>query len=490
MKTKKKILLILIIIIFILFSIALPTSVYIYLKYFSINTSYSSKVTKENSQFVQNPYQGFYHLYGFSLTDDNTDKAAALSDTIINDNYSLALLEINLKNFNSQNLSDNALSQLETLLSSCEASDKKLIIRFLYDWDGKALETEPDSIEQIFSHMDQISPYINNYKNTVYILQGIFAGNCGEMNNSKYMSHENMTALINHLNSCIDSSIFLSVRTPAQWRIINNCTMDNLSDTLTKNPIASRLGLFNDGLLASDIDLGTYGVSSFEGTENPADKGTRNEEILFQNILCSITPNGGECVIDNPYNDLDNAINDFYSMHISYLNCDYDAEVLNKWKNTAYSGNNAFDGTDGYSYIESHLGYRYVVTDSSIEAATDNFLSMLHQIKGHDITLNFTLENRGFAPSYRQFSSEIIVINSNDNSSMSLPVEFDNRKLDSNSSVTLSVKIDTSQIEMGSYKLYYSMTDSSSAANSKIAFANENYSDSEPGVMLGILDIQ
>ena len=116
-------------------------------------------------------------------------------------------------------MSEQALAQLDAILSGCESANKKIILRILYDWDGMAQQTEPSDISVILSHMDSIAPIVNSY-----IMQGIFVGNCGEMNNSVYMSDENMKTLINHLNDCTDKDIYLAVRTPAHYRIITERT--------------------------------------------------------------------------------------------------------------------------------------------------------------------------------------------------------------------------------------------------------------------------
>ena len=53
-------------------------------------------------------------------------------------------------------------------------------------------------------------------------------------------------------------------------------------------------------------------------------------------------------------------------MHVSYLNKDYDPDVINKkWKTSLYSGSDLlYHGMTGYDYISCHLGYRYVLTAS------------------------------------------------------------------------------------------------------------------------------
>lgn len=68
--------------------------------------------------------------------------------------------------------------------------------------------------------MDQTAEVVNRYTDCVFLMQGIFVGNCGEMNNSHYMSDEDCTTLMHHLAEVTDPSVFLSVRTPVQRRKI------------------------------------------------------------------------------------------------------------------------------------------------------------------------------------------------------------------------------------------------------------------------------
>jgi len=184
--------------------------------------------------------------------------------------------------------------------------------------------------------MDQLAPVINCYADHIHILQGIFVGNYGEMNNSIYLSTQSMTALLTRLADLTDPSIYLSVRTPAQWRSITSSVSLPFPFPTFDGSLMSRLGLFNDGMLGSDTDLGTYGTISRDGSETPGDKGTQQEELAFQDMLCRYVPNGGEAVIDN----------------------------------TTYPGDDCFDGCTGYKYIRAHLGYRYVLQSSDFRFNT------------------------------------------------------------------------------------------------------------------------
>lgn len=314
--------------------------------------TYMTESFSESTKYLPNPYQGFYHIIGYTLSDDY---APADGSSYRTDSYtdSLALLEINLRNYHTTEISETGLAQLNDILTawSQSPSHTKLILRFLYDWDGIALATEPESLDLILTHMDQVSTLVNQYCDSIYIIQGIFIGNWGEMHHSHFMDAASVKTLIQHLNDVIDPSIYLSVRTPAHWRMITD-----LYDLPTKFPafetdvsLISRLGLFNDGILGSESDLDTYGNTARRDAASPAFQGTRKEELEFQNHLCRYVPNGGEVIYNNTLSDLETSVSDLRVMHVSYLNADYDSRVLDKWKKSIWTGNDSFHGCDGYS---------------------------------------------------------------------------------------------------------------------------------------------
>ena len=85
----------------------------------------------------------------------------------------------------------------------------------------------------------------------------------------------------------------------------------------------ARLGLYNDGMLGSVSDLGTYGDTKRKDATSPSYKGTREDELKFQNTLCQYVPNGGEVVSDNSYNDLQGVIFKVPNCeHVSYVAAD------------------------------------------------------------------------------------------------------------------------------------------------------------------------
>lgn len=368
---------------------------------------YTAEVFSESDKPLQNPYCGFYHIIGYTLSDGYT-YSDGYKNAVTSYSEPLALLEINLKNYRSAYISEKGLEQLNDILAKWAQSPNgtKLILRFLYDWDGIALATEPDSLNLVLKHIEQIAPTINLHRDCIYIMQGVFIGNWGEMHHSKFCDVNSLKQLINKLNDVIDPSIYLSLRTPAQWRSVTEIynPPEKISAFSTKKPLFSRLGLFNDGILGSESDLGTYAESE------------REKELKFQNELCRYVPNGGEVVYNSNLSRLETAVSALKTMHISYLNEDYDSRVIEKWKNSVWTGEGVFNGCDGYSYIKAHLGYRYFIDSCKLKKS--GFLRS-------ECTLEITVKNSGFSSTLKPFESSVTLINKETEDCVRIPIDAD-----------------------------------------------------------------
>lgn len=422
---------------------------------YSSRIYYNPEAFTESDKPLQNPYCGFYHIIGYTLSDGYT-YSDGYKNAVTSYSEPLALLEINLKNYRSADISEKGLEQLNDILAKWAKSPNgtKLILRFLYDWDGVALATEPDSIDIILKHIEQVSQSVNRYRDTVYIMQGVFIGNWGEMHSSKFQDENSVKQLIDKLNGVIDPSIYLSLRTPRQWRTFN-CSSGPKSNT--------RIGLFNDGILGSESDLGTYADSE------------REKELKFQNELCRYVPNGGEVVYNSNLSRLETAVSALKTMHISYLNEDYDSRVIEKWKNSVWTGEGVFNGCDGYSYIKAHLGYRYFIDSAGLKKS--GFLRS-------EYTLEITVKNNGFSSTLKPFESSVTLINKETEECIRIPIEADFECIDSESKKTFTAKLPVKELKQGEYLIYFSVK--SKTSGHTVFMANEN-EITKNGYLLGRL---
>lgn len=364
---------------------------------------------RESAEHLDNPERGFYMLRSFTLRDD-LDCAAALAEAFRwEEGLALLLAEFNLCRYASGEISREGLDALDGLLRGLRARGKQLIVRFVYDLEGKNLQTEPQSRAVIERHMEQTGEVLRRYADCVFTLQGLFTGNWGEMNGTRYARAEDLRALSKRL-AAATGEMFLALRTPMQRRRV--VERDALSGSL-----ASRLGLFNDGILGSANDLGTYGerervVSAWE------DAWRREDELSFQSELCRCVPNGGE-VVSGGDAGLAHAAETLRRMRVSYLNRDYDRAVLERWAGETWHERGAFDGADGLSYIAAHLGYRFVIER----------VRLTQSLFGGRLRGEVRLRNVGFAPVYHPLRAELVLADGAGRETRCIPLDGELRSL-------------------------------------------------------------
>ena len=121
----------------------IATIIVLKIVFFFGRVCYTAEVFSESNKPLQNPYCGFYHIIGYTLSDIY-DKCDNCTDQINKYTDQLVLLEINLKNYHTTDISEKGLEQLNDILAKWAQSQNgtKLILRFLYDWDGIALATD------------------------------------------------------------------------------------------------------------------------------------------------------------------------------------------------------------------------------------------------------------------------------------------------------------------------------------------------------------
>lgn len=434
---------------------------------------------EESDRKLNNPNCGFYYIHGFWITDEVADYKENVSNRFAEDkDTTLAMIQINLQNYRDREISEQGLLNIEALFTELEQIDKNLILRFLYDWDGENAEKEPEDLKIILKHMEQVAPIVNRHKAQIYTMQGLFIGNWGEMNGTKYTSVSDLKTLTNKLVEVLDEDIYLAVRMPMFWRQITDIA--DLTQDLARSDIGLRLGLYNDGIMGNEQDYGTYGTKSRQ-EQGDLSYWNREEELAFQKILCEKVPNGGEVIVDNSYNDLENAISSLKTMHISYLNRDYDRNVLNKWAAETISQEGCFDGMDGLSYVERHLGYRFLVDHVAVD----------YSFKEDEISVTADIKNVGFSPIYKAAKAELVVYHHNTGTWESYSMEGDLRALsggnDSQQIETFSQKINLTGEEPGQIDLYVKISDVQTGQ--QILLANEQEAV-DLGYKIGTLEVE
>lgn len=434
----------------------------------------------ESAKELDNPNQGFYYIYGFWIRDEEMDYEKLVEEKFEKDTETaLAMIQINLQEYRNGAISEQGLANIEALFDALEGLDKQLIVRFLYDWDGKNEQYEPKSIDIILGHMSQLEDILKGHSSKIFVLQGLFIGNWGEMNGTRYSDMTSMQTLARQLATVTDDSTYLAVRMPAQWRQITG------SETVTdknfeEDPLAGRLSLFNDGMLGNEGDYGTYGTQSV-GEVGEYSCWTRGEELEFQEKLCRRVPNGGEVINENPVNDFENACRDMAMMHVTYINRDYDRNVLNKWAKSVVQTEGCFYGMDGLTYMERHLGYRLLITEVSME----------HDFWRDTVCVDVTLKNVGFAPLYKECRVTLILCDTQTEEQWTFDVTQELRALsggrNAEQTQTISAEIPLGEFWEEHYQVYVRMEDEATGKQLQLANVQER---TELGYRIGSITQQ
>jgi len=441
---------------------------------------------------LNRPDCGWYQLYSYYLQPNtalNPDEFYFVEKDEAGYKFRLSLLEFNLAEYAGGALDTFALQNIRQVLQYFTTTKSKVIIRFLYDWDGLGMEKEPDDITIIQEHMKQAGSVLNEYSSLIYTTQGIFVGSWAEMHDSKYLTDESMTSLLLQYASVTDPSIYLAVRTPNQYRTIFRELKEQPEKygkySVTAEELQKRLGLYNDGMLGSISDTGTYQAWN---TENAAlnEEQLREAELSFQKELCLAVPNGGEAVNDNVYNDGENAVKDLRAMHISYLNKMHDEAVINKWKNTVWEQEGSvYDGCSVYEYITDHMGARFVLKDCSLS---------YQPFQKEDAAGSVTIENVGFSNLYHPKHFLLTLINKETGDTIQLLDSQKDTSLpplqnwNSGEEVTLPFHFSPFDLEDGEYILTAALKETDS--EKIISFANDSFRKELNGYQLGTITIK
>ncbi len=443
----------------------------------------------ESSRELHNPNRGFYRIYMYEITDKKVNYKKVIADQFQDDiQTDLSLIEVNLRNYREGAISEEGLDNIDALFEELESLEKGLIVRFLYDWDGEIEKYEPENLDIILMHMEQLEVILRRHRDQIFIVQGMFTGNWGEMNGTQYSRADHLRELTGKLMEVTDESTYLAVRMPSQWRRI--MTDERLRGRelrrkdILSDPVARRLSLFNDSMLSDESDGGTYGTEEYGG----AGVFRREEELAIQQTLCSVVPNGGEVLNDNPYNDLSEAIEDFSRMHVTYLNDGYDQAVLDKWARETFQGEGCFQGMDGLTYMERHLGYRLLITDTGI----------LEDKLRNSLSVDIVLKNVGFAPVYRAPQVRLVLHEEKENRMFFYEMEGNLCELaggnEAEKTLTLSADIALRELPKTKYSLYFSIVDPASGrhillANQEDEKAFGEVYDTQYGYCIGTVEL-
>lgn len=376
----------------------------------------------DDLEVLENPGIGFYRPVGIHLyTEGNQPKGTwgnlthlRMDISEFSDKAPIAIdKEKNDTTFGkSQPLTQDALAAFEATLDNVRQRGKSAIVRFAYDLNYNGFKNcDPDQ-SVILKHLQQIGAvYGRNTDVIQYVELGMY-GSWGEMHSSHTGTNEHIAEALQTLLECTPPEIKIGVRRPdivATWLGVNEG--NNYSGfeidseafqqaAQAKGDTLFRVGMYNDGYLGSSSDLGTIGMGA------SGHQMTREMMVKWLEQYSSHTPYGGELVAnyngEHPINTPAYLSEEGFRTHTSYLNYEWHQPTILGWKEMTYEGDEAeYNGKDGFTYVENHLGYRFILRESEI--ACD----------GRTITGSFKIENVGFGNLTKPSIATFVVRNEN-----------------------------------------------------------------------------
>lgn len=339
---------------------------------------------EESTAECSNPARGWYQIHTFFAEQEPDFEELRWC---LHPEDTLAFLLIDIGHFRDRDLDREALERISRILVFFGTRGYDCIVRIVYDHEGRASAGEPFSFSQVKSHLEQIGPLMAQFTDTVYVLQGMLVGSWGEMHSSRFLSEPQLCQMAEILRRYRGKQTYLAVRRPVYWRMLHG-------DQKGKRPVtAEDMGIFDDGILGSKSNLGTFGTQcrTCAAWNSPW---RRSDELSFEAEIGCHAPNGGEVVYSPDY------LRELYpaavkelliGMQVTYLNRAHDTRMLEVWKEWKYPGTGVWAGKSFYDYVSAHLGYRFLVRGVRVRKE-----------KREKYFVEIEIENTGFAGGYQE----------------------------------------------------------------------------------------
>lgn len=382
---------------------------------------------------IANPDRGFYHYtethYSSSGSGYTSLDAPTLTRWRTEEDVTLVYRIFYLEKFVDLDSIDDAYLHLVAQdLAAARAAGVKLVARFAYSSSSSA----DAPAARVVRHIGQLAPVLNAGADVLAALQAGFIGQWGEwyytdnfagdpgrpwaLNDADWtLRGQVLAALVQETVS----SVKIQVRYPAiKQRLL---------------PSSPRVGVHNDCFLASADDYGTFA--------NESDRAWLAEQTRS-------VPMGGEtCAVNAPRSSWPSAESDLAAYHWSFLNADYNSDVLSSW------------GADGLNSARLRLGYRLRMVGSVLPTSA---------AAGGVLSLQLTLTNDGYAAPFNARPVQLVLSGNSGTYRRTLPVDI--RQVAPDVSVTVSAQVPAPS-RPGWYKLYLALPDAAPRLASRPAYS-------------------
>jgi Domain of unknown function (DUF4832)/Domain of unknown function (DUF4874) len=396
---------------------------------------------------LANQERGFYHHTETHYRADGSGYVpldlATLRDFRTQENVTQILRVFYLEKFAGQDQLDPAYLELVRAdLRTVRAAGLKAIVRFAYAQPPGWPPTIPYGdapVARVLKHITQLTPVLRENADVIAVVQSGFVGLWGE---GYYTDHfadpqdpsivtdqnwADRRAVIMALLKALPANRMIQVRTPyMKQRMLGVPTGAEGGLTAEQaydgSPVA-RVGHHNDCFLASPDDFGTYLSDPIE----------LDKDFVAQDT--NYLPEGGEtCAVNPPRSEWDSAAAEMARLHFSYLNTDYNQDVLDSWG-------------DNITIAKQKLGYRFALDQGTFTDAT--------RPRG-TVDVDLKIRNDGWAAPYNPRQVQLIFQGDKNSYRVTLPA--DPRRWGAGTTTTLDRQV-CAPAEPGRYRLLLNLAD-------------------------------
>lgn len=412
----------------------------------------------ETLETFNNPERGFYTPVYIKYNETN--------NKVISENEAkknLIHLRLDIGSFSKAvngkadiELTQNMLDSFEQTLKHIKSNGGTAIVRFAYTFEGE--KNKEPSIDMLLTHINQLCPIITRNQEVIAYIELGFFGPWGEMHSSDICTQENVSKALDTMLKNTPQNIKIGVRQPQYYAYWAGIDRNKINENITTSDMTSyRVGLYNDGYLGSESDLGTFK--------------NRKIEVQWLEKQAIHTLYGGEVVANyaqgTPLNTVKYMSEEAFRTHTSYLNGIYNDKVIASWKNEIYDGTDeVYKGQTGYTYIANHLGYRFVIRNASIS----------EKIKQNQkLNLELNVENVGFGNLVNSKIATLVL--KKDNKMYEIKTDLDATKWNSKEVSKIKFSVDLPDgIEVGDWDVFLRISQYGDVKNDNnylcIRFAN------------------
>lgn len=390
--------------------LALPTQVAVA----DSNGSTTTRTYAPTGDVIANQERGFYHHTETHYLADGTGYTPLDQATLRNFRTQESITQIlrvfYLEKFASQDVIDMAyLDKVRADFRTIRAAGVKAIVRFAYAKPPGWPPTTPYGdapLARVLKHINQLKPILRENSDVIAVVQSGFVGLWGEGYYTDHFSDPADPSIVTDQNwadrravtdallRALPADRMIQVRTPYMKQRtygVPTGTAGGLSadQAYDGSPVA-RVGHHNDCFLASPDDFGTYLSDPIE----------LDKEFVAQDS--NYLPQGGEtCAVNSPRSDWPSASAEMARMHFSYLNTDYNQDVLTTWG-------------DGITTAKRELGYRFALVKGTFTDTT--------RPRG-TVAVSLDIRNDGWAAPYNPRQVQLIFQGDKHSYSVTLPAD-------------------------------------------------------------------